>query len=103
MALTQRPRTPTLAGMTRRRLHLLLVTVSVDGGYKHLYIGPGRAPLSNSRPVGRSRWGDVEAGDEIEWRNGPRGRVAWVVVEQADPPSENGKIVRSGRAWLAGE
>ena len=52
-------------------------------------------------PKGR-RFCDLTSGDFVT-NAGVRHRVIAVMIEDADPPEQKGRIVTSGRAWLAGE
>lgn len=95
--------TVTLAGMARE-LHRLLIEVSAVPPYPGvfpLYVWPGKNPRLLPDPLGR-KWCDLRAGDEVRDAFGNPRRVVRVIVDQATPDAENGRVVESGRAWLAG-
>jgi len=85
-----------------RRIDELLIQLS-DG--RNLFLRRTGGSLTQGyRPVGRSRWLDVEAGDVCRHRDGHEAFVDLVAVLAGEPaPPPNGLVVKSGRAWLAGE
>lgn len=58
--------------------------------------GRGRSGVSDKRLC------DVRAGDFVHW-DIYLYRVTAVVIRDADPADQIGRVVSSGRAWLGGE
>lgn len=89
-------------GMSRRRLEQLRFAIDQCGRKTHVLVSANGATYSTLRPPAGRKYCDLKAGDHLLLSGSPV-PILEVQIATADPPSERGRIVTSGRAWLAGE